>query len=56
MASAWMRCTSGFTAIVALACLAGLAGAVEIGQIKTAKGKVTIERDGRTLPATARSA
>ena len=52
MASAWMRRTSGFTAIVALACLAGLASAVEIGQIKTAKGKVTIERDGRTLPAT----
>ena|SRR5689334_2389749 len=39
------------TIALALMCLAHLAFAAEIGQIKTAKGQVTIERDGRTLPA-----
>jgi hypothetical protein len=32
--------------------LTATAGAVEIGQIKVAKGQVTIERQGRQLPAT----
>jgi hypothetical protein len=32
--------------------LANMAFAAEIGQIKTAKGQVTIERDGRSLPGT----
>jgi hypothetical protein len=31
--------------------LASLAGAAEIGQIKVSKGQVTIERDGKSLPA-----
>jgi hypothetical protein len=38
--------------VLAALCLADLAAASEIGQIKTAKGSVTIERDGRTLPGT----
>jgi len=36
---------------VALAFFASLASAAEIGQIKTARGQVTIERAGKTLPA-----
>jgi hypothetical protein len=36
---------------LALAC-AGAAGAADIGQIKTSKGQVTIERGGQSLPAT----
>ena len=32
-----------------LLCLATLAGAAEIGQIKVSKGQVTIEREGKTL-------
>jgi len=32
--------------------LAALAAATDIGQIKVAKGQVTIERDGRAMPAT----
>lgn len=35
-----------------LTAAASLAGAAEIGQIKVAKGQVTIERQGNTLPAT----
>jgi hypothetical protein len=35
---------------VALLCLATLASAADIGQIKTSKGQVTIEREGKTLP------
>ena len=42
----------GVATVLAALCLAGLAAAAEIGQIKTAKGSVTIERDGRTLPGT----
>jgi hypothetical protein len=33
--------------------LAASAGAVEIGQIKVAKGQVSVERDGRVLPGDA---
>ena len=43
---------AGVATVLAALCLAGLAAAAEIGQIKTAKGQVTIERDGRALPAT----
>ena len=32
--------------------IAAPAGAADIGQIKTAKGQVSIERDGRSLPGT----
>jgi hypothetical protein len=35
----------------AFACAAVLASAADIGQIKVAKGQVTIEREGRSLPA-----
>jgi hypothetical protein len=42
---------AGAATMLAVLCLANLAAAAEIGQIKTAKGQVTIERDGRTLPA-----
>ena len=42
----------GLAAVLAVLCLPSLSGAAEIGQIKTAKGQVTIERDGRTLPGT----
>ena len=38
--------------VLAAFSLSALAGAAEIGQIKTAKGQVTIERDGRALPGT----
>jgi hypothetical protein len=38
--------------LVGLTAAASLAGAAEIGQIKVAKGQVTIERQGNTLPAT----
>jgi hypothetical protein len=50
MALALMRFAGAATVLAAL-CLADLAAAAEIGQIKTAKGQVTIERDGRTMPA-----
>ena len=43
---------AGVATVLAALCLADLAAAAEIGQIKTAKGSVTIERDGRTLPGT----
>jgi hypothetical protein len=42
---------AGMATVLAALCLADVAAAAEIGQIKTAKGQVTIERDGRTLPA-----
>lgn len=42
----------GALAVLAALSLSTAAGAVEIGQIKTAKGLVTIERDGRRLPGT----
>lgn len=42
----------GVVTVLAALCATSLAAAVEIGQIKTAKGQVTIERDGRTLPGT----
>jgi hypothetical protein len=42
---------AGVATMLAAFCLADIAAAAEIGQIKTAKGQVTIERDGRTLPA-----
>jgi len=39
-------------ALIAVAlCIAGIAGAAEIGQIKVAKGDVTIERDGHAIQA-----
>ncbi len=41
----------GVAIVFAALCATSLAAAAEIGQIKTAKGQVTIERDGRTLPA-----
>jgi Uncharacterized protein conserved in bacteria len=41
---------AGLAAVLAALCFPNLAAAAEIGQIKTAKGQVTIERDGRTLP------
>ena len=50
MAPTLMR-FAGMATVLAALCLAGVAAAAEIGQIKTAKGQVTIERDGRTLPA-----
>lgn len=50
MAFALTRIRAVATLLAALS-LSTLAGAAEIGQIKTAKGQVTIERDGRTLPA-----
>jgi hypothetical protein len=50
MAFALTRIPAVATLLAALS-LFTLAGAAEIGQIKTAKGQVTIERDGRTLPA-----
>jgi hypothetical protein len=42
----------GATTALALMWLANMAFAAEIGQIKTVKGQVTIERDGRSLPGT----
>ena len=39
----------GLLAVVLL-CIATLAGAAEIGQIKVSKGQVAIEREGKTLP------
>ena len=50
MAARLMR-FAGVATVLAALCLGGPAAAAEIGQIKTAKGQVTIERDGRTLPA-----
>ena len=50
MAAPLMRFAAAATVIAALG-FAGLAAAAEIGQIKTAKGQVTIERDGRTISA-----
>ncbi len=37
-------------AMLAALCVASLAGAQDIGQIKAAKGEVTIERGGQALP------
>lgn len=51
MAAALMR-LGGMVTVLAALCLANLAVAAEIGQIKTVKGRVTIEREGRTLPGT----
>jgi hypothetical protein len=51
MAAKLMR-LGGVATILAVLCLANLAAAAEIGQIKTVKGQVTIEREGRTLPGT----
>lgn len=42
---------AGMATVLAALCVADLAAAAEIGQIKTAKGQVTIERAGRTIPA-----
>lgn len=50
MAPTLMR-FAGMATVLAALCLADVAAGAEIGQIKTAKGQVTIERDGRTLPA-----
>ena len=49
MAFPSMRIGRGSLAIVLL-CIATLAGAAEIGQIKTSRGQVTIEREGKALP------
>ena len=43
--------THGRVAVALLLAVAGTAGAVEIGQIKVAKGQVTIERQGNAMPA-----
>jgi hypothetical protein len=51
MAVTLMR-LGGVATVLAALCLANLAAAAEIGQIKTVKGRVTIEREGRTLPGT----
>ncbi len=51
MAAALKR-LGGMAAVLAALCVVNLAAAAEIGQIKTAKGEVTIERGGRTLPGT----
>ncbi|HEY2864707.1 MAG TPA: FecR domain-containing protein [Casimicrobiaceae bacterium] len=40
----------GATTVLALMWLGNLAFAADIGQIKTSKGEVTIERNGQTLP------
>ena len=48
MAFALTRIGAIATVFAALS-LSAVAGAAEIGQIKTAKGQVTIDRDGRTL-------
>jgi len=50
MAATLMR-FAGVATVLAALCLADPAAGAEIGQIKTAKGQVTIERGGRTLPA-----
>lgn len=52
MAIASMRIGVAAVTVLAALCVASLAMAAEIGQIKTVKGEVTIERDGRTLPGT----
>jgi hypothetical protein len=46
-----MRCRDAL-AVVLLFVLAGVVGAAEIGQIKVAKGQVSIERQGKAIPAT----
>ena len=46
-----MRCRDAL-AVVLLFVLAGAAGAAEIGQIKVVKGQVSIERQGKAIPAT----
>ncbi|HEY7945609.1 MAG: FecR domain-containing protein [Burkholderiales bacterium] len=51
MAVPFMR-IGAVAAMLAALCVASLAGAQEIGQIKTAKGRVTIQRGGQALPAT----
>jgi hypothetical protein len=43
---------AGVAALVLCMGLATLAAATDIGQIKVANGQVTIERDGRAVPAT----
>jgi hypothetical protein len=43
---------AGVAALVLCMGLAPLAAATDIGQIKVANGQVTIERDGRAVPAT----
>jgi hypothetical protein len=43
---------AGAAALVVCMGFAAFAAAADIGQIKVAKGQVTIERDGRALPAT----
>ncbi|HEX7272441.1 MAG TPA: FecR domain-containing protein [Casimicrobiaceae bacterium] len=41
-----------WTLLSMLLCFAVVASAAEIGQVKTSKGQVTIERDGRSQPGT----
>jgi len=45
------RSLAGALLALALLCPAMLTHAAEIGQVKIAKGQVTIEREGKTLPA-----
>ncbi len=49
MSRSLMRDVLGAVALVAL-CAATPASGTEIGQIKVAKGEVTLEREGQTLP------
>jgi len=45
------RSLAGVVLALALLCPAMLTTAAEIGQVKIAKGQVTIEREGKALPA-----
>ncbi|MGH8852188.1 MAG: FecR family protein [Casimicrobiaceae bacterium] len=50
MASAWMGVCRAVALLACASWLVDIAGAAEIGQIKRAKGQVTVERGGQTLP------
>ena len=45
------RCMRVFLAVLLFSC-AAVAGAAEIGQIKVARGQVTVDRQGKASPAT----
>ena len=51
MSASIVRCRDAL-AVVLLFGLAGAVSAAEIGQIKVAKGQVSLERQGNTMPAT----
>jgi len=50
MCNSLERVGGGCALLLMLLCFAAVASAAEIGQIKTSKGQVTIERDGRSQP------